>query len=62
MRSYCTIVYMGVGFRELTLAQQAWEFFVIFGESQKEIDIRYFAEMWANWIQEQKLIINVSFD
>lgn len=62
VRSYCTIIDISMRFREWAFTQQCRVCFRILSKAQEMIDIWNFTEVRTNWIQEQQLIIDVSFD
>lgn len=62
MRSDSTVVYISMWFREWTLTQQLWISLWILSETQEMIKIWNLTEVRADWVQEQKLQVNISFN
>lgn len=62
MSSDCSIVDISFWLRESAASHEGRMFFIIFGEGKEVIQIGDLAEMRADWIDEDELELNVSFD
>ena len=62
MRSDHTVVNVFFGFWKCALTKEFRKFFVVSSEGKEIIDIGDLAEVRADWIEEDKLKKDVSFD
>lgn len=62
MRSYSSIIDISVRLRERAWTDQLRIGFGIFSKTQKVVNVGNFTEVGTDWIQEKKLVVQVSFD